>query len=124
MSLDKVTLGALKVHRVRQAEIRMQVGAGWSDLDLVFADAGGGPLHPESISKCFERRVEKWELPPLSLHGLRHTWATLALKAGVHPKVVQERLGPSTIAVTLGIYSHVTEWMQEDAAERVAGLFL
>jgi integrase len=48
----------------------------------------------------------------------------LALKAGVHPKIVQERLGHSTIAVTLGIYSHVTEGMQEDAAERVASLFL
>ncbi len=54
--------------------------------------------------------------------GLRHTWATLALRAGVHPKVVQERLGHSTIGVTLNIYSHVSVGMQRDAAEKVAGL--
>ena len=58
------------------------------------------------------------------LVGDDHEPATLALKAGVHPKVVQERLGHSTIGTTLGIYSHVTEGMQADAAEAVAGLFL
>jgi integrase len=58
----------------------------------------------------------------LTLHGLRHTWATLALQAGVHPKVVQERLGHATIGITLGPYSHVTAGMQADAAEQVAGL--
>jgi integrase len=57
-----------------------------------------------------------------SLHGLRHSWATLALRAGVHPKVVQERLGHATIGITLGTYSHVTAGMQRDAAEQVAGL--
>lgn len=67
-------------------------------------------------------RVQKWALPRITLHGLRHTWATLALRAGVHPKVVQERLGHSTIGVTLNIYSHVSVGMQRDAAEKVAGL--
>ena len=57
------------------------------------------------------------------MHGLRHTWATLALRAGVHPKVVQERLGHSSITVTLGIYSHVTDGLDLGAAEQVAALF-
>lgn len=66
--------------------------------------------------------MQKWGLQRITLHGLRHTWATLALRAGVHPKVVQERLGHSTISVTLNIYSHVSVGMQRDGAEKVAGL--
>lgn len=60
---------------------------------------------------------------PLSLHGLRHTHATLLLAAGVHPKVVQERLGHSDISVTMSVYSHVTPTMQRDAVDRLAALF-
>jgi integrase len=82
------------------------------------------PLHPERVSREFDRRVQRWGLPKLTLHGLRHTWATLALSSGVHPKVVQERLEHSTIGTTLGIYSHVTEGMQQQAAGTVAQLFL
>ena len=84
----------------------------------------GSPLHPERVSREFDRRVQRWELPKLTLHGLRHTWATLALQTGVHPRVVQERLGHSTIGITLDTYSHVTQGMQEDAANEVASLLL
>jgi len=66
--------------------------------------------------------VGRHEMPYLSMHGLRHTWATLALQAGVHPKVVQERLGHSTIAITLDIYSHVNPAMDSEAANKVATL--
>jgi integrase len=58
------------------------------------------------------------------VHGLRHSWATLALQAGVHPKVVQERLGHSNIAITMDVYSHVMPAMETDAADRVAALIL
>ena len=58
------------------------------------------------------------------MHGLRNSWATLALKAGVHPKVVQERLGHSTIGITLDVYSHVLRSLETDAADRVAALIL
>lgn len=61
-------------------------------------------------------------MPYLSIHGLRHSWATLALQAGVHPKIVQERLGHSTISITLDIYSHVNPAMDADAANTVAAL--
>ena len=61
-------------------------------------------------------------MPPLTFHGLRHTCATLLLAAGVHPKIVQERLGHKTIAMTLDRYSHVTMTMQQEAADRLAGL--
>lgn len=70
----------------------------------------------------FRKAVARHEMPYLSIHGLRHSWATLALPAGVHPKIVQERLGHSTILITLDPYSHVNPAMDADAANTVAAL--
>ncbi|MGZ6907154.1 MAG: tyrosine-type recombinase/integrase [Acidimicrobiia bacterium] len=98
--------------------------AGYRDHGLVFAKVTGEPLHPERVSREFDRRVTRWSLPRIPLHGLRHTWATLALRAGVHPRVVQERLGHATIAITLGIYSHVSPKLDADAASLVAATIL
>jgi integrase len=55
----------------------------------------------QPLNQSFLRRVKKYDLPRLTLHGLRHTWATLALERGIHPRVVQERFGHSTISITL-----------------------
>jgi integrase len=66
--------------------------------------------------------VKRSGLPRIRLHDLRHTWATLALQAGVHPKVVSERLGHGSIAITLDTYSHAIPALESDAAELVAGL--
>lgn len=84
----------------------------------------GRCLRPEGVSDTFKRTVRRFGLTPLTLKGLRHTWATLALEQGIHPRVVQERLGHSTIAITLGIYSHVGPTLHDEAAEIVAGLVL
>lgn len=87
----------------------------------------GGPtliLRPDAVSTTFLRRVARHSLPRLTLYGLRHTWATLALEQGIHPRVVQERLGHSTIAITLGIYSHVSQTLDDEAAEIVAAVVL
>jgi integrase len=100
------------------------MGAGYIDHDLVFARPDGRPWHPERFSRIFGEHVARHGLPALSVHGLRHSWATLALGSGVHPKVVQERLGHSTIGITLDVYSHVMPSMETDAAERVAVLIL
>jgi integrase len=121
VSLDTGTVAALREWRARQAMERLALGPGYCDHDLVFAKVTGEPLHPERFSREFDRRVERWSLPKMTLHGLRHTWATLALEAGVHPRVVQERLGHSAIAVTLQTYSHVTPTLHADAAELIAG---
>jgi integrase len=122
VALDRGTVAALRAHRQRQLEERMLMGAGFADRDLVFCKVTGEALHPESFSREFDRRVTRWGLPALTIHGLRHTWATLALKAGVHPKLVQERLGHANVGITLDIYSHATPAMQSEAAETVAGL--
>ena len=114
----------LRSVRAAQAQERLRLGAEYVDHDLVFAHSDGRPLHPERFSRTFGEQVARHRLPPLSVHGLRHSWATLALQAGVHPKVVQERLGHSTIGITLDVYSHVLPSMETDAADRVAALIL
>ena len=80
------------------------------------------PRCRRSIFEVPAHALERWKLPRIRLHDLRHTWATLALQAGVHPKVVSERLGHAGIAITLDVYSHVTPDMQADAAATVAAL--
>ena len=82
----------------------------------------GRPLHPDWFRRSFERRARRAGLPPIRFHDLRHTHATLALKAGVHPKVISELLGHSTVAMTLGIYSHAIRALQHDAAATIADL--
>jgi integrase len=122
VSLDAATVAVLREHRKRQAAERLQMGEGWTDLGLIFSRVDGGLLHPERFSKSFADRARQLGLPKIRLHDLRHGWATMALAAGVHPKVVQERLGHANTGITLDVYSHVTAGLHDDAAERVAGL--
>ncbi len=89
----------------------------------VFPAVGGGPLRKEQVQRGPLRRILKAAgLPRIRFHDLRHTAATLLLSAGVHPKVVQEMLGHSSIEVTLDLYSHVTPTMQRHAADKLASL--
>lgn len=122
VELDARTVAVLRAHRARQAEERLRLGGHYLTNDFVFTRHDGRPLHPKLVSQQFRRLVRRLELPTLSVHGLRHTWATLALQAGVHPKVVQERLGHAQISVTLDTYSHVTPAMDREAATTVADL--
>jgi len=122
VALDQGTVAGIRAHRKRQLAERLLMGAGFIDHDLVFCRPDGGPLHPERFSRTFDREVAKTDLPRIRLHDLRHTWATLALGAGVHPKVVQERLGHASIGITLDVYSHVTAGLHADAAALVAAL--
>ena len=124
VKLDTATVTTLRALRHRMNEERLLVGPDYADQDLVFHHPDGSWLRPESVSATFARRVSSYDLPQLTLHGLRHTWATLALEQGIHPRVVQERLGHSTIAITLGIYSHVSPTLHDEAAQTVADLML
>jgi integrase len=80
------------------------------------------PLHPDAVSKLLKRHMKTSMLPRIRLHDLRHTHATLALAAGVHPKVVQERLGHASIAITLDTYTHASPATDAAAAEQIAAL--
>ena len=90
-------------------------GSTWSDDWLVFSNPEGSPFVPDNVSSSFRKIASRAGLNGVTLHQLRHTHATLLLRQGVHPKVVQERLGHSTISTTLDIYSHVTPTMQREA---------
>lgn len=124
VGLDAGTVAVLREHRKRSIEQRMLVGPDFEDRGLIFHQPDGSCLKPDAVSAAFVRRVNKAGLPALPLKGLRHTWATLALERGIHPRVVQERLGHSTIAITLGIYSHVAPTLHDQAAEQIAELIL
>ena len=122
VALDPGTVRVLRSWRQSQLEERLAWGPAWTDTGRVFTRENGTDLHPERVSERFDRLVKASDLPRLSLHGLRHTHATLALQASVHPKVVQERLGHSSVAFTLDRYSHAIPAMQEEAAAAIARL--
>ncbi len=102
----------------------MALGEAWSNpWDLVFVNTVGGPLHPSNVVRAsFLPLLERAKLPRIRFHDLRHSAATLLLAAGEHPKVVQERLGHSSIAITLDTYSHVLPSMQRAAADKIDAL--
>lgn len=98
----------------------------WPDHGLVFTDADGQPPHPDTLSGAFDRVVTGAPVPRITLHGLRHTHATILLAAGTPVKVVSERLGHRDVTTTLNYYGHVVPGIQGQAAaafaEAVGGL--
>ncbi len=120
--LDARTAMALRTQRKGQLEVRLATGPHWNDGDLVFPSDVGGTRLPASLAQAFRRDVRRVGVPPIRLHDVRHTHATLLLRAGVNPKVVSERLGHSSVAFTLDTYAHVMPGMQPEAAELLASL--
>lgn len=123
VDLDDRTLEMLADLKRTQASEFLALGIGKQEHDLVFTQPDGSWTHPERVTRRFQNRVREMDgaVPQIRLHDLRHTWATLAMKAGVPAKVVQERLGHARVSITLDIYSHVMPGMQREAAELVAG---
>lgn len=122
VDLDPITVTALRAHRRRQLEERLAWGSAYQDTDLVFTRENGTPIHPDRLSQIFRGHVRKAGLPAIRLHDLRHTHATLALKAGVPVKVISERLGHADVAFTMNTYAHASPGMQAEAAALVAAL--
>jgi integrase len=124
-----ITLPVFAVEELRerkraQAEQLLKVGIRQSGNTLVCARPDGQPTKPLGLSNMFFKFIRKLQdLPTIRFHDLRHTHATQLLLAGVHPRIAQERLGHSTVALTLDLYSHVTATMQEDAAAKIDAAF-
>ena len=116
-------LEALKVHREQQGQMRLRAGEKWHEQGLVFCNRHGKFLFPEVVLKQFHTLLARAGLPEMRFHDLRHTMATMLLEADVHPKKVQERLGHSTIAITMDTYSHVLPSMHQDVARKLDDLF-
>ncbi len=120
VALPAFAIDALKRLKRAQAEELLALGVRQTGDTLVCARADGEPLQPRSLTHEFARLIKRQkDMPRVRFHDLRHSHATQLLEAGVHPKVAQERLGHSTITTTLDLYSHVTDTMQEDAAQRL-----
>ena len=122
IDLDPGTVAELVHHRTRQAVERRAWGPGYVESELVFRREDGSPVHPDLFSQAFEAEVRKSGLPRIRLHDLRHTHATIALRAGVPVKVISERLGHEDPAFTMKQYAHVIPGMQAEAARLVADL--
>jgi integrase len=125
INIEPRIVAALRRHRAAQLEERFAAGGAWADPDLVFTTETGAPIDGRTlIRKWFRPLLRRAGLPPIRLHDLRHTYASVALAHGVHPKVVQEAMGHSTIAVTLDLYSHVVPTLQRDAAREMGAALL
>jgi len=122
IQLDPVTVKALRVHKAKQAEERLAWGVAYLSTGLVFARENGALIHPERFTQLFDLHVKNSKLDRIRLHDLRHTHATLALSAGVPPKIISDRLGHSTVAFTQDVYIHAIPSMQSEAAAKVADL--
>ncbi len=102
----------------------MKLGVRLDGDTLLCARADGEPMQPRSLAHEFTHMIRRIDgVPRVRFHDLRHSHTTQLLLAEVHPKVAQERLGHSTIATTLDLYSHVGETMQEDAAAKLDAVF-
>jgi len=121
--LAESTVAVLREQRRQQLGERLSAGPAWQDQGLVFCREDGRPLEPSSVTEHLHRALKAADLPQVRVHDLRHTAATLLLARGVHPKVVQELLGHSTISLTLDIYSHVTPALHAEVAAHMDALF-
>ena len=118
VSLSPSAALLLQEHRDKQEAQRAILGIPLKDDDLIFSDLAGNPLLPDTVSHVWAKLVKRAGLEGIRFHDARHTHASLMLKQGAHPKVVQERLGHATISTTLDLYSHVAPGLQETAAAR------
>ncbi|WP_373896173.1 tyrosine-type recombinase/integrase [Virgibacillus sp. CBA3643] len=112
-----------KKHYNKQKEHKLKVGKDYYDNNLVIAAAGGNFLLPSNLGRAFRRCMKQTEVEKIRFHDLRHTHASMLFSLKAHPKIVQERLGHSSITVTLDTYSHMLPNMQEAVAESLEDAF-
>ncbi|MCL0048213.1 site-specific integrase [Dehalococcoidia bacterium] len=124
VALSPSTALVLGEHKEMQAGTRTMMGVSLKDDDLVFSDLNGKPLLPNTVTHAWIKLVKRAGLEGIRLHDARHSHASLMLKAGTHPKIVQERLGHASIQITLDTYSHVAPGLQQAAANRFDDLVI
>jgi integrase len=118
--LTDTAVAILKTHKTAQNKERLKAGSLWQDHDLIFTSTIGTPVDVGNLTyRSFRPLLKRAGLPRIRIHDLRHTAATLMLGRGVHPKIVQEMLGHSTITQTMDTYSHVLPDMQDQAISAI-----
>jgi integrase len=123
IELSRPAVESLRRHRQKVMEAALASGRSFDRNGYVFSRVDGQALAVTSTWKPWGRLLKKAEVPYVRFHNARHTAATLLLSKGVHPKVVSEMLGHSTVAITLDVYSHVTASMHKEAAKVMDGIF-
>ena len=123
IDLPKVAVEALRRHRAIEEEVRAAAGAAYQPHDFVFRSLKGTPIDTGNATRDFNQICERAELPHIRFHDLRHTHASLLINVGVHAKKIAERLGHSTIRLTLDNYGHLFSGIDKESAERMDDLF-
>jgi len=119
IALSPSTCVVLRLHREAQDNIRRPLGLPpVGNDDLIFCQYDGKPLLPNTVTHAWIKLTRQCGLDGIRLHDGRHTHATLMLKNGTSPKVIQERLGHASFSTTMNLYAHVSPGMQKDAAGR------
>ena len=124
ISIDRATVAALRRWRERQDGEREFFGADYRPGDYVFTFEDGRPPHPDTIRQRFDRLAAAAGLSRITFHDLRHSYATGALKAGVSPKILSERIGHADVGFFLQTYAHVITNDDREAAEQAASFLL
>lgn len=119
VAIPASVVGVLRTHRKQQAQDQLWAGSRWQEHGLLFTSSIGTPMTGGDVTKRFQALLKAADQPRLRFHDLRHGCASLLLAQGVHPRVVMEQLGHSTITLTMNVYSHVIPALQRDAAERM-----
>jgi integrase len=122
VTIGPTTLKMLQQHYKDQQIQRQAAGEKWHDNDLIFPNTVGNPMEHRNVHRFYKEMLSKAGLPDMRFHDLRHTAATLMLKEGINPKIVQERLGHADISLTLNTYSHVLPSMQDEVAGKLDDL--
>ncbi|NPV89211.1 MAG: site-specific integrase [Firmicutes bacterium] len=117
--LPEVLIELLREHKAKQEALKNQPDTFYQDTDLVFATQKGTPIEPNSVLRALKSILKKNKLPQISVHDLRHTFATLLLSLGENPKVVAEMMGHSNASVTIDVYSHVVPGLKELAVKKL-----
>ncbi len=117
IALSPNTCLILRQHLDNEMAQCVKLGVTFTSGRLLFCEHDGKPLKPGTVRQHWQRLIKRLNYPHIRFHDLRHTHASLMLKQGISPKVIQERLGHATISTTLDIYSHVTPGMQRQAVE-------
>ena len=119
VAVPSIVIKTFKKERKKQAERELKYEGGYNEKGLIFTKKDGSFIHPNTLTRHYKKILKKANLPEIRFHDLRHTHATLMLSQGEEPKVISERLGHSTISITLDRYSHVLPNMQQEAADRL-----
>ena len=122
IALDPGTVAMMRHHRARQTEHILSLGGVYEAADIVFAGPLGRPLDLDRLSHGFKAIAKRAGFPNVRLHDPRHAHAAGMVRAGIHPRVVQERLGHTSAAFTMQVYGHVAAGLQTDAADAFASL--